>query len=80
MTIAGFLTTGSRYAPGNYALLDIVAALHWIADNIRAFGGDPDEVTLFGEGHGAALVNLLLISPVTRGQLVYHRGQGSPGT
>ena len=49
-------------------MLDIVAALHWIADNIRAFGGDPNEVTLFGEEHGAALVNLLLLSPVTRGQ------------
>ena len=67
--LTGFLSTGDRYAPGNYALLDIVAALHWIADNIRAFGGDPDEVTLFGEDHGAALVNLLLLSPVTRGKL-----------
>jgi len=64
----GFLSTGDRYAPGNYALLDIVAALHWIADNIRAFGGDPDEVTLFGEDYGASLVNLLLLSPVTRGK------------
>jgi para-nitrobenzyl esterase len=53
-------------------MLDIVAALHWIADNIRAFGGDPSEVTLFGEDHGAALVNLLQLSPVTRGRYKAH--------
>lgn len=70
--LSGFLSTGDRYAPGNYAMLDIVAALHWIADNIRAFGGDPSEVTLFGEDHGAALVNLLQLSPVTRGRYKAH--------
>jgi len=45
-----------------------VAALHWIADNIRSFGGDPSSVTLMGDGVGAATVNLLALSPTTRGQ------------
>lgn len=64
----GFLSTGDNNAPGNYALLDQVAALHWIKENIQAFGGDPNAVTLMGHGYGAAMVNLLLVSPVTKGQ------------
>jgi len=71
VTNAGFLTTGDSLAPGNYGLLDQVAALHWIADNIDAFGGDPKQVTLFGHGYGAAMVNILLLSPVTRGMLAF---------
>jgi len=51
-------------------LLDQVAALHWVKENIRAFDGDPNDVTLIGHGHGAALVNLLMISPVTKGEAV----------
>jgi len=65
---AGFLSTGDSNAPGNYALLDQVAALHWIQENIRPFGGNPRDVTLLGHGVGAALVNLLMTSPVTAGQ------------
>jgi len=65
---AGFLSTGDSNAPGNYAVLDQVAALHWVKENIRAFDGDPNDVTLVGHGHGAALVNLLMISPVTKGK------------
>ena len=66
--MAGFLSTGDVLAPGNYGLLDHVAALHWIADNIRSFGGDPSSVTLMGDGVGAATVNLLAVSPATLGQ------------
>jgi len=66
----GFLSTGDSNAPGNYALLDIVAALHWIKENIGAFSGDAESVTLLGQGHGAALVHLLMVSPVTRGMLL----------
>jgi len=66
--LSGFLSTGDVQAPGNYGLLDHVAALHWIADNIRSFGGDPSSVTLMGNGVGAATVNLLALSPTTRGQ------------
>jgi len=66
--LSGFLSTGDAQAPGNYGLLDHVAALHWIADNIRSFGGDPSSVTLMGDGVGAATVNLLALSPTTQGQ------------
>ena len=71
VSFTGFLSTGDSNAPGNYAILDQVAALHWIKENIDAFGGDPNEVTLLGQGYGAAMVNLLLISPVTKGELDY---------
>ena len=63
----GFLSTGDSYASGNYALLDIVAALRWVADNVAAFGGNSASVTLFGHGFGAVLVSLLTLSPLTRG-------------
>mgnify|MGYP001595109069 CR=1 FL=1 len=43
---AGFLSTGDSNAPGNYALLDQVAALHWMKENLEAFGGDPEKVKL----------------------------------
>lgn len=49
---------------GNYGLMDQVAALHWIQENIAEFGGDPANVTLTGHGFGAACVNLLMISPM----------------
>ena len=65
----GFLSTEDSNAPGNNALLDLVAALHWVKENIAAFGGDPDQVTLMGQGHGAALVNILMISPIAKGKL-----------
>jgi len=67
--VQGFLSTGDSSAPGNYALLDQIAALRWIQENIRPFGGNKSDVTLLGHGHGAVLVNLLMISPVTKGQL-----------
>jgi len=67
--LKGFLSTEDSNAPGNNALLDLVAALHWVKQNIAAFGGDPDKVTLMGQGHGAALVNILMISPIAKGTL-----------
>jgi carboxylesterase type B len=67
---SGFLNTEHSKAPGNYALFDQVAALQWLKENIQPFGGDPNEVTLLGHGYGGALVNLLLVSPVTKGESV----------
>jgi len=52
---------------GNYGLLDIVAALHWLQQNIAAFGGLPSNVTLIGHGHGAALAHILALSPMAKG-------------
>lgn len=52
---------------GNLALMDIAAALRWVKSNVAAFGGDPSRITLVGHDTGAALVNLLLVSPTSKG-------------
>jgi len=56
-----------RNASGNQALADSIAVLRWVKENIAAFGGDPNNVTIFGESAGAAMVGGLLGSPVAKG-------------
>ncbi|XP_050309519.1 neuroligin-1-like isoform X2 [Anthonomus grandis grandis] len=65
--VLGFLKTGTKgSAQGNFGLMDLVAGLHWLRENLQAFGGDPERVTLMGHGTGAALVNFISVSPVAK--------------
>ncbi len=64
-------------ASGNFATLDLVRALEWVHDHIAAFGGDPDNVTIFGESAGAQNVFTLLLAPQARGR--FHRAIAQSG-
>ncbi|NXA86279.1 CEL lipase, partial [Melanocharis versteri] len=63
----GFLSTGDENLPGNYGLKDQHAAIAWVKRNIKAFGGDPDNITIFGESAGAVSVSLQTLSPKNKG-------------
>eukprot|EP00095_Tigriopus_kingsejongensis_P006002 maker-scaffold505_size153196-snap-gene-0.26 protein:Tk06002 transcript:maker-scaffold505_size153196-snap-gene-0.26-mRNA-1 annotation:"ace1 type acetylcholinesterase" len=62
----GFLFFDTEDVPGNAAMFDQIMAMQWIKDNIAHFGGNPDNITLFGESAGATSVSLHLLSPLSR--------------
>lgn len=63
----GFLNLEHEIAPGNQGLKDQVMALKWVQENISSFGGDPNNVTIFGESAGGGSVHYLTISPLAQG-------------
>ena len=60
---------GAEQRSGNYALYDMAAALKWVRNNIGAFGGNPDNITLFGQSAGARSVQTLVSAPLTEGMI-----------
>ena len=77
LNVFGFLAhpalsvESEQNASGNYGLMDMIAALEWVQDNIVQFGGDPDRVTIFGESAGGGSVMTLMIVPQAEG--LFHR-------
>lgn len=67
----GYLDLPGVEGSGCFGLLDQIASLRWVRDNVAAFGGDPDQVTVFGESAGAMSIGTLLAAPGTEG--LFHR-------
>jgi para-nitrobenzyl esterase len=84
LTVLGFfshpeLTRESpHHASGNYGLMDQIAALRWVRANIMGLGGDPANVTIFGQSAGAVDVNVLMTSPLAKG--LFHKAIAESGT
>ncbi len=83
LDVFGFLVTSdlAREAggpAGNYGLLDMIAALRWVRANIEKFGGDPGNVTIFGESAGSIAVSTLMVSPLA--QRLFQKAIGESGS
>lgn len=79
MTYSGLEAENENRVSGNYGTLDQILALRWVKNNIEAFGGDPNNVTLFGESAGSLNTANLLVSPLAKG--LFHKAimqSGSP--
>ncbi|TRZ00565.1 hypothetical protein DNTS_032496 [Danionella cerebrum] len=64
--LLGYFSTGDKHAPGNWGFLDQIAALTWVKQNIDAFGGDPQSVTIAGESAGGISASYLTLSPMSK--------------
>lgn len=72
------LSAESGYgSSGNYAILDMIAALEWVQENIEQFGGDPGNVTIAGQSAGSFAVNFLTVSPLAKG--LFHKAIAQSG-
>jgi para-nitrobenzyl esterase len=84
LTVFGFLAhpeltkESPHHASGNYGLMDQIAALKWVRDNISKVGGNPANVTIFGQSAGAVDVNVLMTSPQAKG--LFHKVIAESGT
>ncbi len=65
--LPGLTRESAHHSSGNYGLLDQIAALHWVHDNIARFGGDPSNITVFGQSAGAMDTGTLMTSPLAGG-------------
>ncbi|XP_043937864.1 carboxylesterase 5A-like [Protopterus annectens] len=76
--VLGFFSTGDEHARGNWGFLDQVAALRWVQENIKSFGGDPGSVTIFGESAGSISVSMHVLSPLSED--LFHRAISESGS
>lgn len=65
----GFYAARDVALTGNYGFFDQLMALHWVKDNIKRFGGDPEMITIAGHSAGAADVGFHVISPLSKGEV-----------
>lgn len=67
LALLGFLSTGTKEAPGNNGLKDQVIALRWVKKHIQSFGGDPNSITIMGYSAGGISITMHMVSPMSKG-------------